>query len=520
MNAFAEFRLWWRRGPSAEKRLTAVSGAVIVALLAWALVPFGETRSQVATGVSPGGGIPGGTAVKGVQQTTTTSLASGTTAQSGAAASTTSLSAGSTTNASVASGPTVATVNSRTGAPCPSGPYDQGVTATQINVAVTVFDVAGANSSIGQMSAQQQEAMWTALWNNVNASGGLQCHKVVPTYYSMNPLDQNGQHSACLSIVQAKPFALVGDAGFFPQSQRDCVAQNKIPVFGSYGPLLSEIQQYSPYIFTFQTTADQMMHNWAYGAQQAGFFSAANGFTKLGVFDVNCATEVNSELETYLNQLKIPHDTFVADCPTGGQTPPNECLQAAVDQVSDSSIFLNGGGDPNRCYVSAAKNQGQSHHYSTSEYILGVGAPNLGTSYDSTAFDGALGIEAARFGELAAGIYSPGTQVCNKILQQAGIPPLSPAGDVDANDTDEVPGFACDEVTMFTAAVDHAASLTRTALVGGLDRAGTVTFSYPASDATFSNGAVTGSDYWRAVPWLGSCGCWKVQNQTWYPNFK
>jgi hypothetical protein len=264
MTVFQQLRWWLRRAGGAEKAAVAVAVATVVALVAWALVPVVQTSpsgTTVAAGAQPPGAATAAASAAGAPQSSEVSTVGTATTQPAGGVSATS--SGATTAAGPASGAAPpAGAGATTAAPPPAptdcgvpGATDQGVSAKEIRIAIVLLNLAGAagNGLIGVPPVEQQQVDFDAVIADINKNGGIQCRKLVPTYYQGNPLDQNQEHATCLQVVQDKPFAML-DVGAIdtPPSSRVCVPQAKIPLFDVVPILLSEAQKdLYPYMFTY-----------------------------------------------------------------------------------------------------------------------------------------------------------------------------------------------------------------------------------------------------------------------------
>ncbi|MEY2592274.1 MAG: hypothetical protein QOJ67_4258, partial [Acidimicrobiaceae bacterium] len=341
MTPFLQFRLWTRRGPVAERVLTAVVGTVVLALLVWVAVPSG---TAAGTGTSDaqslgttGGATPGTGPAAGGDAGTRASTKPG--AAPGGSPTSTPAAAGGTgagagTGAPSGSGAAATGTASQQSNPCTNlRSTDQGVSATTINIDVVLFQLAGAasNSFIGVPEPADQQADFDAIFNSINKAGGIQCRQIAAKYYTGNFLDASQQHATCLSIVEDKPFAVIDNVALdSTQEGRECVAQNKIPLFDTGAILGSETRgSLYPYMFSTADQFDVGIRNSIFGAQKLGWFKDAN---KIGVLADDCFPEVNAQVAQNLAEVGFGKDKTVTyvfgGCPT--IPPPQEVAQAVL----------------------------------------------------------------------------------------------------------------------------------------------------------------------------------------------
>src|SRR5581483_12204453 len=76
-----------------------------------------------------------------------------------------------------------------------------------------------------------------------------------------------------------------------------------------------------------KTLAEVIYKDTVFALQQRGFFSAANGFKKLGLVYRSCEPEFYSEITGWLHQAGVPSSAIVAHdvgCPTSFDTPSDQ----------------------------------------------------------------------------------------------------------------------------------------------------------------------------------------------------
>jgi hypothetical protein len=511
----------------------AVATTVVVALVAWAVVPVlgssdgsttvaagavqpGAAGSPAAGAATPAAGPSGDATATTLPGAAGAPVASGGPAGAGAGAGQPAAQPGGTAAAAPAP-----TATAASGPDCgTAGATDQGVTAKEIHIAIALVNLAGAagNGLVGVPPPEQQQGDFDAVIADINKNGGVQCRKLVPTYYQGNPLDQQQEHATCLQIVQDKPFALLDVSAIdTPPSSRDCVPQAKIPLFDVVPILQSQAQKdFFPYEFTYFGQWDTIMRDTVFGGRQLGWFDGAQ---KIGLLEEDCAPEMNTQLEGNLAQIGIQSSQltrFNYGCPPG-LIPPNQTAQAVlqfktsgVDHVIDVGIAA----------ANDFSKQAQQQGYHP-KYLLPDGgavatfqSPQFAP--DPTNFNGALAITSSQY----AGDHSPGvtlseaTKRCDAIMAAGGQPPLEKQGVAFG-------GVACNLTWMFAAAAGHDQGLTRVNLVNGLDQSGSLDMSFPQGPAKFDARprTVTGGQFWRPVVYDGACPCFRVADPTFRPNF-
>ncbi|HVW82288.1 MAG TPA: hypothetical protein VHB69_15250 [Mycobacteriales bacterium] len=469
MTPFQEFRLWVRRAPTSQRGAAAVATAVVVALLAWALVPGSGTGNA-----SDGGG---GSSMVDVSATP----------------------------------PSPAAAPSSCVGPSGSVP---GVTDKTIKLGIIVVNVTGlaTNGDLGILPYTEQKDFFGKVVDSINQAGGIDCRQIVPEYFTANPADQNSLEGTCLSIVQAKVFAVV-DAGAYAQfSVVDCFAQHHLPYFGGYLLPNSQLTKFYPYLFELNSL-DTVYHDTVAGLAARGWFKASNGFKKLGLAYHDCYPELRDEELRWLAAAGVPSSDIVQfdlGCPTTFASPVT--MQQAILKFKRAGVTnvttINMVGD-----LATFTQLAQVQHFTPS-----YGFPDdslINISYGSERPDyaniaNAYAITASRDGEERTPSLTPtaATQRCSSILG------------VDVYKVAAAAGNVCDQLWMLAAAVDHAPQLTQGSLAAGLQAATAVDFSYPQGPNDFAAGTkVTyAGQYWRVTQFHSSCQCWQVIDPTFHPS--
>ena len=515
---------------SAEKKLAASALVLVLGLFGWALVPTGGVGGNpVAAGANGGGagtnlglslGGQAGSSGSSAGTAQGTGTAAGVQTSGGAASSAT----GTPGASAVAAGGTQAGTAGSASSPACVKSSETGVSSTQIRVADILLNLAGAigNSAVGQSSPQVQQQMAQAVVDDINAHGGVDCRKIVVTYYQANPIDPTSTQNICLQIQQAGVFAVMG--GFaYPESANDCLAQQRIPLIASIAPSPSEAKQYYPYMMSISPDPLQDYRNSIFGLKARGWFTAAQGFQKLAILEDDCSTEIdnavyNDLLGAGVSPSQITKNDF--SCPSGGFASPSDMSSFATqDNLAHVTnvVEVTGGGSFKE-YSSAAQSQGYKPHYLVSNYNGFMVTATGGTGPDPNNFDGTVATTDTRFGETSSGLTDPATQACIALFARHGLP-------ADYITGPYLGGVNCNLFELFAAAASHDPGLTRAGLAVGLGQVGRFNMAYSTADSIYTApGAVTpvkvsGGDFWWTIQFSAACTCWKVIDPTWHPTF-
>jgi hypothetical protein len=247
-----------------------------------------------------------------------------------------------------------------------------------------------------------------------------------------------------------------------------------------------------------------------------GFFSAADGFAKIGVYMGDCypdqPTQVARDLRAAgLSDAQIVN--YIVNCANPQQTDAQNAV-LKFKQAGVTHVFIEGVGPGGFVQFSSAAQQAlfKPKYGIPDENIIVTSNGSLHPDYDN--IDGAIAITPGRYGEeKTAGVTpSAGTAKCNAMF----------AAKKDKS-VYEAPshGIACANVDMFATALRHAPAMTHEALAAGLQAAKTMDFSFPMGTADFSGNMVTwAGQFSRATVFRRSCTCWQLAERDLHPPYR
>jgi hypothetical protein len=503
MTPFLQFRLWLRQGPTGERVASALAGVVVLGLVTWAAVPI--DRSDDGSGPV--------TAAEAVTASTSTSIAGG---EPGAPApgEVGGLPAGGP-GATVAGAGRTAAGAITTGSCGELRATDQGVTPTELRIAVILVSIQGSvgNGLVGVPGPEDQKKDFEAVIRAVNKAGGVACRKLVPTYHEANPINASNQHAVCLDIVADKVFAVLNVGAFNPVSNRDCLPQNNLPLFDVVPLPKSEAEHYRPLLFSYAGRWDHIFRNFAHGAAGRHWFDGAKN---IGLLEKSCDPEFNSQMIAELAEVGIARSRvreFDYGCPPA-VIPPNQIQQSVLQfKTSEVTHVIDVGTGAFTDFSKAAAQQQYRPKYGLPDGGNLATTQNPNNRPDAT-MDGALAITPYAYGAENSNVpLGPMTERCDAILVAAGLQPV-------VKQQVAMGGTVCSLVWLLQTAAERAPALTRTNLMQGLERAGKVDLPFPVGPADFSApGTTTGGQFWRPVGYVDACGCWKLLDTAWRPSF-
>ena len=537
MSPFQSFRLWSRRAPLGERAGAGLAATSVVAAMVWVLLPSSgaalrastsgtaTVSSQASSNGSSTQGSPAATTPPGQDSSGPAGTAgaaslsqSGGSGGSGPAGTTGSGGKGTASQGSQP-GPSLSGQGGGGGCVSPPG-TDQGLTASQLKVAVVLINVVGpaADSAFGVAPPAQQEAGFQDVVDSINAGGGIACRKVVPTYYQANPIDQSNLQQTCLDIAQTHPFFVI-DTGAYAAytSLINCFPQNQLPIMaGVYLPT-KQYTQFYPYLFG-QQNYEVIYKDTVLGLAQRGWFTSNQGFHKLGFLYRDCAPELPGEELAWLKQAGVPSSSVVSynlGCP-GLFASPSDLEQAVLkfQQNGVTNFTLAEAEEDFANFTNIAEQQGFHPRYGLSDnVVISQTYANNHPNFNNLA--GAVAVANDRWGEehTPGTPLAPGTVRCNQIFTAHGEPPVYMYPDSQS-------GEYCDQLWTLQAAVDHAPALQRIAVAAGLQAVGTIDYSFPYGPAYYRVARTTwGGTYWRVDQYVSGCTCWRLLDPTFHPSF-
>ena len=527
MQPLAEFRQWTRDAPVAERARTAVVVGVAVVVLAWALSPSFDGDQDAATatasfdevaggdvatkapgtepGASGGPGTGAGTAAPGQPVGATGPVAgTGGSAQG--------------TDPAVAGGGAEAAPTPASGGGCTSLPGEaEGVDAESVTIAVGLTEIAGAaaNSLFNLPSPAEQQQGFEAVIAGINAEGGVACRQLRARYHRANPADESQMLRVCLEVAESDVFAMVdtGALGSRPNVV-GCFGQNRIPYFGGFATTEAQRQQYFPYVYGFYTK-ELLYQTSAIALRARGFLDPARGFDKLGFLYKSCEKDAIGRFRTWLVEAGVaPSDIVPYDlgCPPAFAAP-SDLAQAVLTFRRQGVTHVVTGNIPGDLanFTNIAEQQGFRPRYAfPDESVISLSEGNQRPNPDN--IDGAVAITLSRQGERdTPGIQpNPGTARCDAYYAAAGQGPV--------HERHALAGNTCNQLWMVQAALGRAPSLEAAALPEGLQRTGSIDFSFPQGPNDFTApGTTTGGQFSRVARFDRGCECWLLDQTDFTP---
>jgi hypothetical protein len=527
---FEGFRSWARGATVTERVATTVASVIVVALLAWLLVPDVDDPSGedvaalrntategIATGTDGGPGTAGATPDANVDFAQADTAAGTDTArgESGIARSDSADAGGrgegpGATAASGAPGArSTPTGSSERGCVSPPG-ATKGITGKEVKIVVALTEIAGpaANSVFGLPPPTEQRADFEAAINGINREGGVACRKLVAEYVNANPADESQMMQLCRDVATRDVFAVM-DTGSLASRPAvlACLGQRKVPFFGAFFITETARQQFYPYLFSFYTK-EHLYKSTAFGLRHMGFYDVAKGFQKLGFIYRDCEQQAIDAFRSWIREAGVPDGsvvTYNVGCPAAFANEA-DLAQAVLTFKNEGVTHVTIGnfmGDIAR-FTSHAEVQGFRPRYGfPDEALVSVTSGPRAPNPDNIA--NAIAIALGREGEnhTPGMVPTAGSQRCDVYRRAAGLPPVY--------ESHAIAGNACNQLWMLQGAVGRAPQLTSTALQVGLQRTKSIDFSYPQGPNDFTgNRVTTGGQFWRVAQFMPDCDCWRV----------
>ncbi|HMC39501.1 MAG TPA: hypothetical protein VKI19_07550 [Acidimicrobiales bacterium] len=398
------------------------------------------------------------------------------------------------------------------GTTCHNQATATGVTATTVKIGYINYDLANAGPLIGLPTPQQDQAQFKALIDYYNAHGGIQCRKIVASYYN-DTLTDTTEHSDCLQAQQDGIFAMVFD--FFTPQERPCLPAAGVPQFGISPAPRSIVQKYFPYDLSWREDENRLVRDYVFGSNKYGWF---RGMGKLGVLDSTCYPEYSTELYNDLAIVGIPKSSisiYNYGCPTETATPDqnNEAVvQFKLAHVTNvMSVYYNG--------TPGFAQQAQGQSYQPKYDIMDDNTWSLiqdANPPDSTTLNGAFGITKIEDGAEHYSTYpwNTATAQCMSIDKASGVGSPTQIG------VTAIYGAACASLQLLVDSANATVPLVRNGLARGMAALGALQLAYPAGPSVFNDPTnPTGDQYYRAGVYNSSCQCFKFVDGTFQPQF-
>ncbi|HUQ39735.1 MAG TPA: ABC transporter substrate-binding protein [Acidimicrobiales bacterium] len=516
------FRRWLHVAPSLERAVTAAVTALVMAVVAWALVPAPPERPLDQLGGGLGAAPEPG--VADFTDTGPTTEGSLPTTADGSHSVGPSL-PGDARGSSTAGGPggTSSPGRGTTGGASGSSPpqrltaTDRGVTASAIKVGFAVIDWSGANSLgfFPEMRADVSKAV-DAMVDYANQRGGVLGRRIQPVKVTPDLTNEADQRQKCLELTETHGvFAVMSAVAFPAQTATACITTEHKTFLLSGNPGSSaHVRAGYPYDVAIFKDDNRKMRDLVSAASSNGFFDPAKGFRKLGVFVITCATTAHVDapdgLKAYLREAGIKEwSEYRPECTAqGGQrSGPEAVLQFQQDGVTH--VFIASNPPPAEALVNAAGRAGFHPKWFVGDYFNLIVGP-FTHKFHPEAFDGALGVTQTHAGEGVVGKpLAPTTQTCSKILTDHGLAPISSAPPKDLGEDMEILQL-CEQFLLFLEVAKAAGpQLTRSSWAAALPTIGDFDGALSDLSRFDRRGKTTGGDTMKLVTWKKDCTCFK-----------
>jgi hypothetical protein len=174
----------------------------------------------------------------------------------------------------------------------------QGVTAGTIKVGVTYPDVAAIKNLINVDPGNYQVA-YTALFNQINAKGGIDGRKISPVFAAVDPLGTAGAATACTQLTEDdKVFAVLG---FFQAVDTSCYLEtHSTPIVGYSLTAAQSASAKAPW-YNFHISDSDLI------PKEMAIFKEEGAFTgkKVGVVATSADSSETTLVGPALKKLKV-----------------------------------------------------------------------------------------------------------------------------------------------------------------------------------------------------------------------
>jgi hypothetical protein len=333
-------------------------------------------------------------------------------------------------------------------APPPTGPAP-GVTDDSIKVGVTYLDLE-AIAEVVDIDQGDYVAAYTALFDDINANGGINGRMVEPVFEAVSPIGTDSADTACVTLTEDEDVFLA--MGFFRTDEPACYLEtHQTAVLG--GPINNDLLDRIDVPWFSVDAGEDFQGDAITRMADEGLFG-----DHLGVFAITTEADLMDEVALpALEDAGIePVDTAVLDAPADDVTAQNAAVgviaerfrSAGIDQV----LIIGSGG-------LTWANGIQSLDYRPQLLVTDKGSIDAFTStpgdHDLSFLDDAVGgsIDVAP----PDAYDTPEMQDCLAVQEAAGYPSPDPAT-LPVEDQGEVAAafVSCGNVALFRAIVEGA----------------------------------------------------------------
>jgi hypothetical protein len=215
-------------------------------------------------------------------------------------------------------------------APPPTGPAP-GVTDDSIKVGVTYLDVA-AIADIVDIDQGDYEAAYTALFDDINANGGINGRMVEPVFAPVSPIGTESSEAACVALTEDEDVFLA--MGFFRNDEPACyVDTHQTALLGGYmtNDLLDRIE-----VPWFSGDAGE-----DFQADAIRRFADDGVFgDHLGVFAITTEADLMDDVALpALEEAGVePIETAILDAPADDVTAQNAAVGVIAERFRSSDV--------------------------------------------------------------------------------------------------------------------------------------------------------------------------------------
>lgn len=513
MTPFARITDWRRGAGSVELRFGAGTAVVVLALLAWVLVPTSRgvdpsvalrhARQQPAAPPGQGAAIETGSSPS-------TAPTAGPTAAPGRG-SAVGASSGRTTVSGPGGGSSATRSCGALTAP------DQGVTPGEVRIAIADIDV---DPNVGEQFGFRKDAksVVDALVDDINRHGGVACRKLVARIYKINPFSETEQRASCLAATRDDHNFAFLDVGLLTtESTQSCVTvENKVPLIDASPWPASYARAQAPFYLTYNTDGDRAVRNWVYAAKQSGFFAGtrAHPFKKLSLLVCQGDGGVTEEIEHDLARVGVrSYVVRKLDCVANLVAPPAEITQFAVQDKQDgvTHVFPATFSTNVATYLKVAQEQDFHPAYGASD-LDNLTAPSFTEGFDPSQWAGTVAYTATRSAELFAGMVAPETARCDAVLRAHGV-------DGIRTEWDDLARVYCDMLHLFTAGMSRApTNPTRLGFMEAVRTIGRTSFSGLLDGVFDRPDKFSGGDFIRPLQWKPDPRCGEGDRRSGQPS--
>jgi hypothetical protein len=379
---------------------------------------------------------------------------------------------------------------------------------------------ANAATAIGVkgISAGDQKGAYQILIDDINSSGGLLGHKVVPVFFAYDPFGTNPatqEQAMCTTFTQDNKVFAALVVATASGTARDCLNKaNVVTIAQGLGANVDEeiFASLPRYATSGSLSLTRMADVYVEGLFAQGFFAAGEKIGLITVDDPPFTRTADGPLRKALArhgldvkaEQRVPAALTAADYGAAGPAVQSAVLKFSSDGIS-RVLFLEPTGAAALLFMTSAEGQSYRPRYGLS---TGDQLQNLQGNAPAGQLAQSVGVGWFPLADVQGSSFplGSGAKSCLSLLAAHGNTPS------DQSSTANLLAI-CDHVNLAAAAVRSGGALTPASIMAGLDKLDTSVASAAYIALGYAHGRRDGIPRVQALAFTSSCSCFRYTSQ-------